>query len=237
MSARFLQYFTHPLHVRSDVQRSLEGFLKTYLKDDALVYDIGCGDKPFTQFFASRSQTYLGVDIEDGFYDADKIDIIGSAYDVPTEPQSVDAIIFSQVLEHLEKPWEALREASRILKDDGYMFMSSPFLYPVHAEPHDFGRYTIFYIEKKLAEHGLKIVECKEIGGFWYLVGTFLGMYLSMFNKGPIKKTRILDVLIWLVKSFVTIFHALETFLLRSFGKSGVQKKWVVNYVMVVQKG
>jgi hypothetical protein len=35
-----------------------------------VVYDIGCGDKPFAPVLAGKVKDHIGVDIEDGFYES-----------------------------------------------------------------------------------------------------------------------------------------------------------------------
>ena len=226
----------YPLNLRNDVRYTLTRYFDHYLSSDMIVYDIGCGEKPFKQCLDGKVKSYVGVDIEEGFYDTGIIDIVGTAYKVPSPNNSVDAIISSQVIEHLDRPWDALKESNRLLKKEGYLFLSFPFLYPIHAEPHDYGRYTLFQIEKKLQEHGFKILEHTEIGGFFYCVGMFLGIYLKVINRGILKTLKISNFIIWFFKSIISILHFLETKLLHILKKKNTQGNWVVNYVLTAKK-
>jgi len=85
---------------------------------------------------------------------------------------------------------------------------------------------------------GFKILEFQRIGGFWYLAGLFLGMYLQPIDRGFLKKTKISTAFLWLVRCFFTVLHNLEGLLLRCCNKNleSFRKKWISNYVLVAQK-
>jgi SAM-dependent methyltransferase len=108
---RFFQILVDPISLRREVRRSLMGFFRKHLTGEMSVFDVGCGDKTFAAFMAGRVKEYIGVDIEDGFYDSGHIDLIGDAHSVPIGPDLADAVISSQVLQHLERPLDELAEA------------------------------------------------------------------------------------------------------------------------------
>ena len=110
------------ISLRNDVRNTLVAFFDKYLTKDAQVYDIGCGQKPFSKALNNKVKSYIGVDVEDGFYDSSHIDLIGTAYDIPIDDGCADAAISSQVLEHLEQPEKAIEETARILKENGFFF-------------------------------------------------------------------------------------------------------------------
>jgi SAM-dependent methyltransferase len=227
-----------PLTVRNDVRACLRDYFSRFLKPGMKVYDVGCGDKPFQKFLDGKVESYIGVDIEDGFYDASHIDLVGSAYAVPAPDGAADAVISSQVLEHLERPEDALKEASRLLRPDGFLFISFPFLYPIHALPNDYLRYTRFYFDAALVRHGFAIVERKTIGGFWYCCGVFSGLYLQSFDRGLLKQTGLVRGLIFLLKLLFCAIHSLEgaAFDLTGRDKDDFRLPWAVNYVYVARR-
>ena len=69
-------------------------------------------------------------------------DIVGDIHDLPFADNSVDAIICSSVLEHVENPIRAVEEIYRVLKPGGYAYFYAPFIFYYHAEP---GYYKDFY--------------------------------------------------------------------------------------------
>lgn len=229
---------TPPFTLRNDVRASLQDYFLRFLKPDMDVYDVGCGDKPFKKFLDGKVKSYIGVDIVDGFYDAGHIDLVGSAYDVPAPDGAADAIISSQVFEHLERPVDALKEAARLLHAGGLLFTSFPFLYPIHAMPHDYMRYTQYYFDSLLAQHGFEIVERKMLGGFWYCCGVLSGLYLQGFDRGLLKKTGLVRGFIFLFKMALYAIHSLEGALLDLAGrkKEEFRLPWAVNYIYVARK-
>jgi SAM-dependent methyltransferase len=238
LTAGFLQIFVDPLSLRREVRQGLAHFFQKYLQRHMSVYDVGCGDKPFASFMKGRVREYVGVDVEDGFYDARHIDLIGDAYSVPVPTESVDAVISSQVLEHLERPLDALTEAHRILKPDGLLFLSAPFLYPLHAAPRDFGRFTRFYWNHHLAQCGFRIEDFQTIGGFWFCISLFTNAYLQTFNRGSIRRIRIMSFAMWLVKVFSLGLHKFEGLIIRLARRDpeAIRATWAINYVIVARR-
>ncbi len=227
-----------PLSIRNDLRRIMAREFARYLTRDMVVYDVGCGEKPFANALAGKVKAYIGVDVADGFYDASHIDLIGSAYAVPVADGIADAVISAQVLEHLERPRDALKEAARILKPAGYLFLSVPFFYPVHAAPRDFYRYSIHGLDALLDEAGFERLDCEAIGGFWYCAGHFLALYCQAVNRGFMKKTGIGGALIWIIQVAFKGLHALEGAILRLLGKDAGRSRamWATNYVLVARK-
>lgn len=233
---------THPLLqticLRTEVRRLHAGYFDKYLTKDMEVFDIGCGDKPFAPILAGKVKKHIGVDIEDGFYDSSHIDLVGTAYEVPAPDAAADAVISSQVIEHLEYPDKALKEAARLLKPGGYLFLSFPFLYPMHAEPIDFNRQTEYGIKTMLRDAGFESVEFTKIGSLWYLIGMSLGIYLQPIDRGILKKTKIAFTFLKIVSWVFMQLHNLEGALIRALGKNpdNYRKKWAVNHVLVAKK-
>jgi SAM-dependent methyltransferase len=55
--------------------------------------------------------------------------ICASCYSLPIETASVDFVVCRWVFEHLEKPQEAMREFSRVLKPGGFLYIKTPNLW------------------------------------------------------------------------------------------------------------
>ena len=82
----------------------------------------------------------------------DEVDIVADVTDLPIEDDSVDFIINTALMEHVDDPPKVVREMARILKWGGEIFCYLPFIVPYHAAPHDFYRWTIPGIQKLFAE-------------------------------------------------------------------------------------
>lgn len=58
------------------------------------------------------------------------------------EDESIDVINAIELFEHIEDIEKGLRECNRVLKKNGVMIISVPFLFPIHSDPYDFQRWT-----------------------------------------------------------------------------------------------
>lgn len=87
----------------------------------------------------------------------------GDIQRLPFKKESIDVILCSAVLEHIPEPHEAVNEMYRVLKCGGSLLGYVPFLYPYHASPSDYYRFTeegikfLFrdYSKIKMASKGL----------------------------------------------------------------------------------
>jgi SAM-dependent methyltransferase len=68
---------------------------------------------------------------------------ICDAHDLPFADGSFDMIIAVAVLEHVMDPQRCVSEFHRVLKSDGWIYASTPFLQPVHMSAYDFTRFTL----------------------------------------------------------------------------------------------
>lgn len=146
--------------------------------------DIGCGNKPYKNMTKSYVTEHIGVDHQDTLHDKSNIDRFGTAYDIPTEDGEFDSAICTAVLEHLDEPDKAIKEANRVLKKGGYAIYSAPLFWHLHEEPRDFYRYTKYGLMYLFEKNGFEIVELKPLSGFWVTFGQEFVYYLWRFRRG-----------------------------------------------------
>jgi SAM-dependent methyltransferase len=99
-------------------------------------------------------------------------DIIADATAVPMPDGCADCVICTEVLEHLPNATACVEEAYRLLKPTGVLLASVPFLYPVHADPFDFQRFTedgLLYLCRQFST-----VRVLSMGGFLGTVGMLI---------------------------------------------------------------
>lgn len=80
------------------------------------------------------------------------------------DSQSVDVVNAIELFEHVEKPENGLDEISRVLKENGKLFLSMPFLYGLHSDPYDFQRWTEYKLKLELEKRGLHIIKFHIMG-------------------------------------------------------------------------
>lgn len=68
--------------------------------------------------------------------------VAGDGEQLPFRDQVFDGVVLDAVIEHLAHPHRVIAEVRRVLKPGGVVLAHVPFLYPFHAAPHDYQRYT-----------------------------------------------------------------------------------------------
>jgi SAM-dependent methyltransferase len=85
----------------------------------------------------------------------------------PFKDATFDVAICSELLEHVSDPWAVLRDVHRLLRPGGIVLICVPFLYRIHGDPHDYGRYTDHYWRESLSRIGFQRIEIEKQGLFW----------------------------------------------------------------------
>jgi SAM-dependent methyltransferase len=228
----------YPFQLRRDVRARLKSCMARHLKPGDGVYDVGCGTKPFSDFLSERGMSYVGIDAVDGFYGTARLDIVGTADAVPLGDGVADAVVSSQVIEHLADPEAAIEEARRILKRGGLLFVSFPFLYPLHAAPRDYFRYSRHGFEAICDRHGFEVVERHHQAGFWYAASIYCDLYVGALDRSLAGGLPILTILALPFQWLLWLLHKIEGAARALAGKdaAGARDGWAVNSVYVVRK-
>lgn len=102
---------------------------------------------------------------------------------IPVEDNSFDGIILSETLEHIDEPLLVLKEAYRLLKPNGKCLICVPFIFQIHADPYDFGRYTDYYYKKYLSELGFKNIKIEKQGLFFGALANMVKLWAYELDK------------------------------------------------------
>lgn len=87
---------------------------------------------------------------------------------IPSADASFDAILCSEVLEHVPEPTHALDEFARLLKPGGIIILTAPFGSNVHMAPYHYcSGFSKYWYEHHLTQRGFSI-ESLVSNGDWY---------------------------------------------------------------------
>jgi len=108
------------------------------------VLDVGCGQSPYRFLLDGRQTKYFGIDIADaGKFDYQNPDISrfgGEA--IPFDDNQFDAMICTEVLEHVQNYQKLADEIHRVMKPGATGIVTIPWSARCHYIPWDFFRYT-----------------------------------------------------------------------------------------------
>jgi len=163
-----IQYMTRNEADMSFKMRARTVFEYVDPTDDMLILDLPCGRGFYINMFRYVSQCRLvGADLDwDVVLKAkhnvghlDNVDIQGvNIYQMPYADNTFDAVILSEVLEHLDDDAQALKEAYRVLKPNGVLAVTVPHAnYPFLWDPINKTLETLF---KRHIRHGI-------LAGIW----------------------------------------------------------------------
>lgn len=137
-------------------RRSILAFVRRVadsLPSGAMVLDVGAGKAPYRELFDHCR--YLTADWAQSVHERSRdVDLVAPADALPLADRAVDAVLLTQVLEHVSSPAAVLTEAARVLRPGGSVFISVPFIWELHEIPFDFWRYTPSSLEQLLTGAG-----------------------------------------------------------------------------------
>lgn len=138
------------------------------LSPGSWVLDAGAGASKYRPYFAHchyETQDFCQYEGELVNY-LQPISYVCDVAAIPLPAQCLDAILCTEVIEHVVDPMAVLKEFSRLLKPGGRLFLSAPLLSSLHMEPyHFYGGFTHHWYRHWLPSVGFSIDEIKPVGG------------------------------------------------------------------------
>jgi SAM-dependent methyltransferase len=138
------------------------------LKPGSWVLDAGAGACKYRPYFSHcRYETqdfcqYNGPLVRYG----NGITYVCDITAIPLPDGCLDAILCTEVFEHVTDPIAVVKEFSRLLKPGGKLWLTSPLLSYLHMEPyHFYGGFTHYWYEHWLPKHGITVDSVVPVGG------------------------------------------------------------------------
>ncbi len=187
----------------------LDKFSEEEMFKDKEVLDFGCGAGGKSVYYATLGAKHVtGIDIvkhyeKDSQEFANKMNLedkfsfkIADATKLPFDDESFDTAIMNDFMEHVNKPEEALKEALRILKKGGRIYLNfPPYSHPFGAHLSDainmpwchkfFSETTCINVYKELVKN---LPDGKDRISFRFSKNEDGKEYISYINKMTIKR-------------------------------------------------
>lgn len=168
-----------------------------------VLLDVGCGLKPYENFFAPFVEKYYGIEYSaDSGYRGNRADVAGDASALPFADASLDTILCTEVLEHVANPEKVIEEFARLLKPNGVIITTAPFFYPIHDQS-DFFRYTDQGLAVIMRRHGLEVEKVEPLSGGGLTVALMFNFYLFdlgfMWTKWMYPLGLVLRPVLWIL--------------------------------------
>lgn len=123
---------------------------------------------------AYKSSINLDIDL------FDNVDVVADGKYLPFKSASFDIVIIEMVLEHVDEAEKVVQEAYRVLKKNGLIYVSIPFVFAFHGSPNDFNRYTLNGLKRRFEISGFKVKKQGILSGPSSTMSQILRYYLAM---------------------------------------------------------
>ncbi len=144
-----------------EMARNIEKFLGNERARKLSVIDVGSQDiNGSYRDLILDPWSYLGIDVVAGR----NVDcVMSNEFTIPLKDSTADMVLCGQVLEHCRNPFRLVREIARILRENGYLFVTSPAVWQKHEHPIDCFRFYADGMRAVLEDASLNVITCYEI--------------------------------------------------------------------------
>ena len=180
------------------VSRSLNNFIIKNIKSKNIIaLNLGSGN-------SNISNKVINIDI----FPYKNTDICCNIANLPFKDNSIDIIFCIAVLEHVPSSEKVVSEIYRVLKKDGLIYISFPFIQGFYASPFDYSRRT--YEGMKFMFKDFKLMDLKCAGGptsgMLWVIQEWIAILISFGNKYIHTIVLILMMILTFPIKFLDIF-------------------------------
>lgn len=164
-----------------DNEANRVGWVETTLKKipaGLRILDAGAGERQYQKFcshlkyvsqdFAQYNGRGDSSGLQTEKWNNEGLDIVSDITAIPQPDGSFDAVMCTEVLEHVPDPVLAIKELSRLIKSGGWLIITAPFCSATHFSPYHFCTgFNRYFYERHLPANGFKIMEMTPNGNFF----------------------------------------------------------------------
>lgn len=120
------------LLVGPKVHDTVQNLVNRYVEKNAEILDLGSGEGDFSRRLLEDGYRAIAVDGYESYWRNPQIPLHIANFDtefaaiVSPEGKRYDAIVAIEIIEHVENPFMFLRECYKLLKPNGFLFLTSP---------------------------------------------------------------------------------------------------------------
>lgn len=189
------------------------------------VLDIGGRERGKFEKPKNKVKKWIFVDVEKK-HDPDIVLDVANMHQIKT--RSIDVVNAIELFEHVENIEEGLKECYRVLKKNGMMLLSAPFLFPIHADPYDFQRWTSEKWKRTLKKLNFKVEKLISMGSFFTVMMDMKKTLISQLPYGIRHLCRLVYPLMDLIVKMDN---------LKIVTKNERLNKYTTGYFMMLTKG
>ncbi len=173
---------------KSPHRNQIEKYLYKFLPQlDGRVLEVGSKNRRYDSLFKNAP---IAIDITPN---ETKGVIFGDINNLSFDSESFDAVVCLEVLEYVKTPEKAISEMSRVIKKEGTLILSVPFMYRVHD---DMLRYTKKYLNQSLSED-FSSVECFSIGNAYTIILDIIKDKINKIHFTPLRYVCLLPYILF----------------------------------------
>ncbi len=141
------------------------------------ILDAGAGEQQYRKFCDHLDYVSQDIAEYDGkgdeglqtqVWDYGKLDIVSDITEIPELDNSFDAILCTEVLEHVTDPAKVFGEFSRLLKPGGVLLLTAPFCSLTHFAPYHYSTgFSRYYYKYHLEFNKLRLIEITPNGNYF----------------------------------------------------------------------
>lgn len=206
----WLRKMTMPnfFHLRKFVQNTAKNV------EEKKILDAGAGNRRFSSFFSKS--IYHSTDIHDynGIHD-----FTCNLESIPIADAYYDAILSTEVLEHVKNPSAVMAEFNRVLKKDGKLFLTVPLQARFHSIPHHYLNFTPSGIRLLCDQNGFEVESIVATGGAFHFLSnaihiTIQDIYLQQLKNHNVIKALVSSIVLILLHilmlPLLIVFHFID---------------------------
>jgi SAM-dependent methyltransferase len=175
-----------------------------------LLLDAGCGSQQYRRFcnhleYKAQDFGEYVKDVTDGFtsglggetgYQYGPLDYTGDIWNIEEKAATFDAILCTEVFEHIPYPNETIEEFARLLKSGGHLILTVPSNCLRHMDPYFFySGFSNRYLELMLNKAGFEIQSLEPVGDYYSWLSTELARTIN--QHGFFAKLLLTPAFIW----------------------------------------